>query len=133
MKLIYSISGITLLLMACISSKKAPLEFPEAMLPEVQADYRKTCERGYVLYKLSCAKCHTNKKWGREIIPDFSDAQLQGYALRMANKQHENNLPDSLISEVDFGDIMLFLKYKKRSHSPFISPTNASTAPAASR
>jgi hypothetical protein len=125
MKLIYSLSVITLLLMACISSKKAPLEFPEAMRPEVQADYRKTCERGYVLYKLSCAKCHTSKKWGREIIPDFSDAQLQGYALRMANKQHENNLPDSLISEVDFGDIMLFLKYKKRSHQPF-TPGSAS-------
>lgn len=133
MKLIYTLSVVTLLLMACISSKKAPLEFPEAMRPEVQADYRKTCERGYVLYKLSCAKCHTSKKWGREIIPDFSDAQLQGYALRMANKQHENNLPDSLISEVDFGDIMLFLKYKKKSNAPFISPAEVSTAPAASK
>lgn len=121
MKLIYSLAAFTILLMACVSSKKAPLEFPEAMRLEVQADYRKTCERGYELYKLSCAKCHTSKKWGREIIPDFSDAQLQGYALRMANKQHENNLPDSLISEVDFGDIMLFLKYKKKSHQPFIS------------
>ncbi|MBL7901997.1 MAG: hypothetical protein JNK73_08380 [Bacteroidia bacterium] len=133
MKLFYTFSVVTLLLMACISSKKAPLEFPEAMRPEVQADYRKTCERGYVLYKLSCAKCHTSKKWGREIIPDFSDAQLQGYALRMANKQHENNLPDSLISEVDFGDIMLFLKYKKKSNAPFISPAEVSTAPAASK
>ncbi len=131
MKLIYSLSAIPLLLMACFSSKKAPLEFPEAMRAEVQADYRKTCERGYALYKLSCAKCHTSKKWGRDIIPDFSDAQLQGYALRVANKQHENNLPDSLISEVDFGDIMLFLKYKKKSNSPFISPSSASAAPAA--
>ena len=115
----FSLFTITLLLIACISTKKAQLEFPDAMLPEVQADYRKTCERGYALYKLSCAKCHTSKKWGREIIPDFSDAQLQGYALRIANKQHENNLPDSLVSEVDFGDIMLFLKYKKKSGQSF--------------
>ncbi len=119
MKPFYFFSGITLLFMACISSKKAALEFPDAMLPEVQADYRKTCERGYALYKLSCAKCHSSKKLGREIIPDFSDEQLQGYALRIANKQHENNLPDSLISEIDFGDIMLFLKYKKRSGQTF--------------
>ena len=115
----FSLFTITLLLIACISTKKAQLEFPDAMLPEVQADYRKTCERGYALYKLSCAKCHTSKKWGREIIPDFSDAQLQGYVLRIANKQHENNLPDSLVSEVDFGDIMLFLKYKKKSGQSF--------------
>lgn len=121
MKLSYLITVSSIFLIACISSKKAPLKFPEAMRPEVQSDYRKTCERGYALYKLSCAKCHTTKKWGREIIPDFSDEQLQGYALRIANKQHENNLPDSLISEVDFGDIMLFLKYKKRSNQAFIS------------
>jgi hypothetical protein len=132
MKLSYLIFGFSIFLITCISSKKAPLEFPEAMRPEVQADYRKTCERGYALYKLSCAKCHTSKKLGREIIPDFSDAQLQGYALRIANKQHENNLPDSLISEVDFGDIMLFLKYKKKSNSPFTpsapAPVKTSTS-----
>lgn len=61
---------------------------------------------------------------GREIIPDFSDEQLQGYALRIANKQHENNLPDDLVSEVDFGDIMLFLKYKKKSNKPFVPGSN---------
>jgi len=132
MKLSYLIALSFIFLIACISSKKAPVEFPEAMRPEVQADYRKTCERGYALYKLSCAKCHTSKKWGREIVPDFSDEQLQGYSLRMANKQHENNLPDSLISEVDFGDIMLFLKYKKKSNSPFNSGATARVTTSAS-
>lgn len=130
MKPFYLLLSLFLLFIACATSKQAALEFPDAMLPEVQADYRKTCERGYALYKLSCAKCHSSKKWGKEVIPDFSDEQLQGYALRIANKQHENNLPDSLVSEVDFGDIMLFLKYKKRSGHPF---TAASVANLSSR
>lgn len=100
---------------SCISSKKAPLEFPEAMLPEVKADYQKVCERGYALYKLSCAKCHSSKKWGREVIPDFKEEQLTGYALRISNARHESNLPDSLVSELDLADIMMFLRYKKKN------------------
>lgn len=107
--------ALTVIGHSCISSKKAPLEFPEAMLPEVKADYQKVCEKGYALYKLSCAKCHTTKKWGREIVPDFKEEQLIGYALRMSNARHENNLPDSLVSELDLADIMMFLRYKKKN------------------
>lgn len=109
------IPGLLAICYSCASSKKAPLEFPEAMLPEVKADYQKVCERGYALYKLSCAKCHSSKKLGREVIPDFKEEQLTGYTLRISNARHESNLPDSLVSELDLADIMMFLRYKKKN------------------
>ena len=104
-----------LLILACASNKKAPYELPKAMLPQVKVEYAKTCERGYALYELTCAKCHSTKKSGKEIIPDFSPEQLRGYELRVSNRRHEAQLPDSLISEQELGEVMVFLSYKKRN------------------
>ena len=110
-----SLVAWTLVIMACITAKKAPYELPEAMLPHVKVEYSKTCDKGYALYKIACAKCHTSKKGRREIIPDFSPEQLRGYALRVSNAQHEKNMPDSLVSEEELGIIMVFLSYKKKT------------------
>jgi|SRR5688572_8254062 hypothetical protein len=110
-----SVLLISLLILACATSRKAPYVLPDAMLPEVKVEYAKNCEKGYFLYKLSCAKCHSTKKWGKEIIPDFSSDQLRGYALRVSNTRHESNLPDSLISEEELMYVMTFLSYKKKN------------------
>ncbi len=100
---------------ACLTSKKTTYELPEAMLPEVKIEYAKICEKGYQLYQLSCAKCHSTKKNGRVRIPDFNEDQLTGYTLRISNARHETNLPDSLVSEEELVSIMTFLKYKRKN------------------
>jgi len=52
------------------------------------------------------------------IVPDFKPEQLRGYELRVANKLHETNMPDSLVSEEELGIIMTFLTYKKKNKLP---------------
>jgi hypothetical protein len=115
MKRFIIISTSIVILTACFASRKVQYELPEAMLPYVKEEYTKRCDKGLALYRMNCGRCHTTKKHGREIIPDFNPEALTGYALRISNAQHEKNMPDSLVTEEEIGIIMTFLTYKKKN------------------
>jgi len=108
-------SWLFLVFAQCASSKKVAYELPAEMKPEVKVEYAKMCDQGKILYDLNCAKCHTTKKHGKEIIPDFTSDQLRGYELRITNPKHETNLTDETVSEEELGIIMTFLRYKKKN------------------
>lgn len=65
---------------------------------------------------MACARCHNGGTKRKPVLPNFTQDQLKGYALRVSNKQHEKNRPDSLVSEEELGIIMTFLTYKKKSN-----------------
>jgi len=109
-KTIFYIS-ILLLILSCASSKKA-YQLPDEMLPQVQVEYDKLCAKGQILYDINCARCHNTKVGRKTIIPDFDEVALQGYALRISNSKHEENMPDSLVSEEELVLISTFLRYK---------------------
>jgi len=113
-KIVFIFFGLIVIM--CTAQKKVAYEFPDAMLPHVKVQYIEQCDKGQVLYKLSCAKCHTTRVKRREIIPDFKEEQLRGYELRITNAKHTTSLPDSLVSEEELGLIMTFLRYKKRNN-----------------
>jgi hypothetical protein len=85
------------------------------MLPHVKIGYAEICAKGKILYDLNCAKCHTTKVRRKEIIPDFKEEQLNGYALRISNAKHEETLPDEQVSAEELGQITTFLKYKVKN------------------
>ena len=103
------------LIIACSVQKTVEPAFPEAMLPHVKAEYSKRYDQGQLLYNINCAKCHTTKTGRSYVVPDFKPEQLRGYELRVANAQHESNMPDSLVTEEELGIIMTFLTYKKKN------------------
>jgi len=103
------------MIISCNARKKTYYELPEAMLPHVKLEYQKRCDKGQSLYFMNCAGCHNTKHKQKVIIPDFTEEQLKGYALRISNEQHEQNMPDSLITEEELGIIMTFLSYKKKN------------------
>jgi hypothetical protein len=112
---------VFLLFMACSTGRKVQYELPAAMLPHVKEHYRAQCETGCRLYAANCGSCHNIKDGRKEIIPDFKEEELRGYALRVANARHEEKMADSLVTEEELGIIMTFLRYKKPSgatHSP---------------
>jgi hypothetical protein len=107
---------ITLLsIVACATSKKAVYVFPAEMLPNVQVEYTKICDKGKIFYDLNCAKCHTTKKFGKELIPDFTPEQLESYQIRVANSIHEPIMTDEQVPAEELGMIMTFLSYKSKS------------------
>ncbi len=114
----YKTLVITILLTACHAYKKAELEFPGAMLPHVRVETEKRSRQGETLYNLNCAGCHNVTQKHKTVIPDFNPDELKGYALRVANARHEQNMPDSLVSEEDLAIIMTFLTYKKKNEPP---------------
>lgn len=115
MKLYYIIliSGI-LIYSACKMQSKALYKLPDEMLPHVKVEYEKLCNKGQALYLITCNNCHNKGSKRNIIIPDWTSEQLSGYTLRVSNKRHEENMPDSLVSEEELGIIMTFLSYKKR-------------------
>jgi cytochrome c5 len=103
------------LILSCAVQKTIEPEFPEAMLPHVKTEYAARYDKGQILYDMNCGKCHTTIIARKKIVPDFKQEQLRGYELRIANAQHEKNMPDSLVTEEELGIIMTFLMYKKKN------------------
>jgi len=102
---------------ACSTQQKIVYDFPAAMTPEIKSGYLKICEQGRVLYEKNCARCHTTILKGKKIIPDFTEEKMSGYAIRVSNKKHEDNLPDSLVTAEELGYIANFFAYKKKNNS----------------
>lgn len=115
--IILSFAIITILLTfdQCTSQKKIQYDLPEAMAPNIKADYLKQCEKGRILYEINCAGCHTKKVNGKRIIPDFKPEQLVGYELRISNPSHESGIPETNVSAEELGLIMTFLSYKRKN------------------
>ncbi|MBY0426395.1 MAG: hypothetical protein K2Q22_12210 [Cytophagales bacterium] len=107
----------------CQVQRKPAYELPAAMLPHVKAEYAKMCDKGAVLYDLSCAKCHNKKVKGRKVIPDFPEEKLAGYSFRMENPAHESEIPETKVSGDELNYIITFLSYKKKSNVPLL-PVN---------
>lgn len=94
---------------------KVIYEFPAAMAEDVRADFAKQCDKGYVLYELNCGGCHTTTVKGKKIIPDFSEAQMEAYQIRVLNPKHEEELPETSVTSEELSLISTFFTYKKKN------------------
>lgn len=117
---VLSILFLVVLFIQCASPKAMPYELPEAMVPTAKIAFGEQCEKGKILYDITCAKCHNLKVKRKEIIPDFTAEQLVGYELRITNKEHESGIPEELVSTEELGYIMTFLSYKTKSGVAFV-------------
>jgi hypothetical protein len=96
-------------------AEKIAYEFPVTMTAPVREQFIKECDKGQALYNLSCAPCHNRTENGKTIIPEWTQAQLVGYELRVLNSKHETGIPEEQVSAEELGYIMTFLSYKKKN------------------
>jgi hypothetical protein len=101
--------------MACATQKKVTYDFPPAMAANIKAQFIVQCDKGKFLYDKNCARCHNTILKGKTIIPDFTEEKLQGYSIRVANKRHEENMPDSIVTAEELALISTFLTYKTKN------------------
>lgn len=94
--------------------KKETFVFPDAMAQPVRAEYAKLCEKGKILFEISCGKCHSKIVKGKLVIPNFTEEQLGAYSIRVANAQHEENVAESSVSAEDLTLITTYLTYRKK-------------------
>ncbi len=99
----------------CANKKSVQFEFPEAMSDTLKSANLANVEKGLALYRISCAKCHTDTVKGKERIPDFTSEQLSNYEFRFANKKHENNLGETQLTQDELILINMFFNYKKKN------------------
>jgi hypothetical protein len=99
----------------CLAQKKIEFDYPgEATSDTARKNFVKEFNKGHVLYKISCARCHTIKDNKLEIIPDFSLPQLMDYEMRLY-PEHEGQMDDTRVADTEMNKIILFLRYKKKS------------------
>jgi len=94
--------------------------FPPDLDSAVKSQYIKIFEKGRVLYKINCSKCHDKTVNGVELMPEFTKEHLASYELRLQNTQHENELDDSHITAEQLQYVMVFLSFVKK-----VEPTPA--------
>lgn len=109
------ILGLSLVFSQCKSKQVVYYELPAEMSSDVRTAVQAQCEKGLVLYRLNCAKCHSDTVKGKEVIPDFSPEQLSNYEFRFANKKHEDNLNETQLTQDELVCIIAFLTYKKKN------------------
>lgn len=90
-------------------------DFPEAMAQPVRNQFLVLCEKGRILYDISCGKCHNTEMKGKIIIPDFTVEQLGAYSIRVANQKHEMNVSEENVSAEELALITTYLTYKKKN------------------
>jgi hypothetical protein len=114
----YFVPFVVLLLIISAESKaqkKIEFDYPEeAVADTAKKNFVKNFKKGHVLYNISCGRCHTKKENNVDIIPDFSLPQLLDYEMRIY-PEHEGEMDDRKVSDVEMTNIVLFLRYKKKS------------------
>jgi hypothetical protein len=101
--------------LTAFAQKKIAYDFPAAMAENVKSEYLKQCEQGRILYSINCAKCHNTTIKRKQIIPDFTEAQLISYELRVSNPNHESNISETVVTPEELGLIITFLTYKVKN------------------
>lgn len=94
---------------------KVQYTFPPTMSEAIRTEYEKMCEKGRVLYELSCGKCHNVKVKGKYVVPDFTQEQINGYEIRVGNARHEQSLTDEAITPEELSLVTTYLMFKQRT------------------
>lgn len=98
-------------------NKKEPIfDYPDYVTTDTgRASFLKEFNKGRIIYKQTCAKCHNVNKNGKLYYPDFSIPQLIDYEMRIQYPAHGDELKETNLSPLEFDQVVLFLQYKKKN------------------
>ena len=115
-----SIAGVIIILIMAAGSasaqKKIAFDYPDDIADSAKAAFVKDFNQGQKLYVITCARCHTTKVNGKDVIHDFSLPQLMDYEIRIW-PQHQQDLGETTLTEEELRKVVTFLRYKKKNAS----------------
>jgi hypothetical protein len=96
-------------------NKKQPIfDYPEFVTTNTARDsFMNEFNKGIIIYKQTCAKCHNVKKDGKLYYPDFSLPQLMDYEMRFQYPAHQDELRETNLSPAELDWVVTFLRFKK--------------------
>lgn len=118
MKYIFTAFITSAVLWGCSGPKEILYNYPPYLKENQREEFVRTFEKGYVLYEVHCAKCHSKFEGKYELIPDFTQQQLDVYNVRTGLAKHEETLSSRNIPEEELELVMTFLEIKK-AKTPF--------------
>lgn len=111
---------VSCLLLHNCSNTAAIFDYPLPVTSDTAKQrFEKEFSKGKILYKTSCAKCHTVNENGKSTIPDFSLPQLMDYEMRFQYPEHEEDLKETNITHDEMELVVQYLRYKKKSGMPY--------------
>ena len=122
MKLTISLASfftVVIFISALAQKKVVPdYEFPAAMGADVRTGYLAEFNKGKILYRINCGKCHNTTVKGKVIIPEFTPEQIADYEIRLANPKHQENLVEDKLLPEELVQITIYFTYKKKNSMP---------------
>ena len=96
-------------------NKKEPIfDYPDYITTDTgRATFVKQFNKGRIIYKQVCAKCHNVTKDGKAYYPDFSLPQLMDYEMRFQYPEHKDDLKETNITAEELDWVVTFLHFKK--------------------
>lgn len=117
MKYALLIAQVLITSFAASAQRKAAItyEFPYGIADNVKAELLKKSEKGLVLYDINCSGCHNKSAGKKQIIPDFTPAQMAKYEMRFTTPEHQSSIPETKVTQEEMDLVMTFLKYKAKN------------------
>jgi hypothetical protein len=94
--------------------KEAIFDYPGYITTDTgRISFLKEFNKGRIIYKQTCAKCHNVNKNGKLYYPDFSLPQLMDYEMRFQYPAHQDELREINLSADELDWVVTFLRFKK--------------------
>ena len=126
MKLLAVLILYLLISPAGCKDKNIQPNFPVRLSPSQKAEISKKWDKGKLLFKANCAKCHGVFTKGKDSIPNFSKVKMDLYATRFLARDPKNHAVMAQLYQEDFNTILVFLTYLKKkgqnATKPIASP-----------
>ena len=112
--LISLISACLLLWIQSYAQPKVEYTPPSNLTGDARAEVITHIEKGKLLFKKKCSKCHGVFTNGKEGIPNFSKQELANYNIKFIQEDPLNHAVSQKMTDEEFTDVIYFLQFYKR-------------------
>jgi hypothetical protein len=100
-------------LICCKTKKKVEYDIPSHYGKQARANAIDWFQKGEILYKVNCAKCHGIYKKGKESVPNFTKTQIDNYNAMYIRGDPKNHSVAAKLSQDQMYYILTFLRLRK--------------------
>ena len=104
---------LSLLLFYCKPQKEVEYDIPSHYTPQARENAIDWFEKGKVLYRMNCAKCHGIYDRGKDSVPNFTKTQIDNYNAMYIKGDTSNHAVAVKMSSEQLYYVLTFLRLRK--------------------
>ena len=112
--LVIFVFSIVFLSLSCFAQPEVITKAPSNLTGDALADVLAHIEKGKILFKEKCAKCHGIYTKGKSKIPNFSKQELKDYNIKFIQQDPLNHAVAEKMTDEEIMDVIYFLQFYQR-------------------